>query len=66
MKNIAEYNHEFENFKNKKLASKRQELLDYVDDTRKELMTAIDNLGTDVGIRIFGLGGSSEWTRQMI
>lgn len=52
--NIQEYNHEFETLKSD-MAAKRQELMEYVDDTRKELMTAIDNLSTDVNIRISDL-----------
>ena len=52
--NIQEYNHEFETLKSE-IAAKRQELMEYVDDTRKELMTAIDNLSTDVNIRISDL-----------
>ncbi len=49
--NIAEYNSEFEALK-KDLKEKRQELEDFIEDTKKELHTAIDNLSTDINIRI--------------
>jgi len=52
--NIAEYNQEFETLK-QDLATRRQELLDYIDNTRKELMTAVDSLSTDINIRISDL-----------
>ena len=52
--NMAEYSQEFDTLK-KELAQRRQELSDYIDDTRKELMTAIDSLSTDVNIRISDL-----------
>lgn len=52
--NMAEYSQEFETLK-ADLERRRQELTDFIDDTRKELMSAIDNLGTDVGIRISDL-----------
>ena len=49
--NIAAYNSEFDKVK-KDIASKKKELEDFIDDTRKELHQAIDNLGTDINIRI--------------
>lgn len=52
--NIQEYNHEFEALK-ADIATKREEMLEYVDDARKEIMTAVDNLSTDVNIRISDL-----------
>lgn len=52
--NIAQYSQEFETLK-KELELRRTELSDFIDDTRKELMGAIDNLGTDVNIRISDL-----------
>lgn len=52
--NIQEYNHEFEALK-ADIAKKREEMLEYVDDARKEIMTAVDNLSTDVNIRISDL-----------
>ena len=30
-------------------------MLDYIDDARKEIMTAVDNISTDVNIRISDL-----------
>ena len=52
--NIQEYNHEFETLK-AEITSRRNELMGYVDDTRKELMMSIDTLSTDVNIRISDL-----------
>lgn len=52
--NIQEYNHEFETLK-LEIAQKKEELLEYVDDARKEIMTAVDNFSTDVNIRISDL-----------
>jgi len=49
--NIAAYNSEFDKVK-KDIAAKKMELQDFIDDTRKELHQAIDNLSTDIGIRI--------------
>lgn len=49
--NIAAYNSEFEHLK-KDILTKKKELEDFIDDTRKELHQAIDNLGTDINIRI--------------
>lgn len=49
--NIAEYNSEFEAIK-RDLESKKRDLEDFIEDTRKELLQSIDNLNTDVNIRI--------------
>lgn len=49
--NIAEYNHEFELLK-KDLTKKREELHNFIEETRSELMQSIDSLSTDVNIRI--------------
>ncbi|WP_108867472.1 fructose 1,6-bisphosphatase [Aquimarina aquimarini] len=49
--NIAAYNSEFEKVK-KEITSKKKDLEDLIDDTRKELFQAIDNLSTDLNIRI--------------
>jgi len=42
---------EFEKVKND-ISLKKRELEDYIEDARKELNQAIDNLGTDINIRI--------------
>lgn len=55
--NMAEYSQEFDTLK-KELATRRQELSDFIDDTRKELMGAVDNLSTDLNIRISDLEDS--------
>lgn len=52
--NIQTYDKEFQQIK-KDIANKKNELLEIVEDTRKELYTAIDNLSTDVNIRITSL-----------
>lgn len=49
--NIQTYDKEFESVKSD-ILEKRNELLDLISQTRKELDNAIDNLGTDVNIRI--------------
>lgn len=49
--NIAAYNSEFENLR-KDLEKKKKELEDFIEDTKSELYKAIDNLSTDVHIRI--------------
>ncbi len=49
--NIAAYNSEFETVK-KDISSKKRELEDFIEDTRKGLHQAIDNLSTDINIRI--------------
>ncbi|RNL84966.1 fructose 1,6-bisphosphatase [Sinomicrobium pectinilyticum] len=55
--NIQEYNSEFESLK-KDILQKRKELQGLIEDTRTELMQTIDNLGTDVNIRITELENS--------
>lgn len=52
--NIQEYDYEFEALK-ADLVAKREELLDYVDNTRKELSAAIDNISADMGMRVSDL-----------
>ncbi|UGU17534.1 fructose 1,6-bisphosphatase [Sinomicrobium kalidii] len=55
--NIQEYNTEFEAVK-KDITQKKKELEALIEDTRTELMQTIDNLGTDVNIRITELENS--------
>ena len=57
--NIAEYNHEFEVIK-KDLDNKKAALEDLISSTSIELNKAIDNLSTDLNIRITELEGSLE------
>ncbi|ANH59374.1 hypothetical protein [Dokdonia donghaensis] len=52
--NIQEYNNEFESLKSD-IAKNREEMLAYIDDARKEIMTALDNITTDVNIRVSDL-----------
>jgi len=52
--NIAEYNYEFDHLK-KDLAKKREELQNFIEETRSELMQSIDSLSTDINIRITDL-----------
>ncbi len=52
--NIQAYNSEFETLK-KEILDKRELLEELIENTRKELTTAIDNIGTDVNIRISDL-----------
>lgn len=49
--NIQEYNSEFQSVK-EDILNKKQELEHLIDETRSELMQAIDNLSTDLNIRI--------------
>ncbi|MFC5047495.1 fructose 1,6-bisphosphatase [Aquimarina hainanensis] len=49
--NIAAYDSEFEQVK-KDISTKKNELEDFIEETRKELHQAIDNLSTDINIRI--------------
>ena len=52
--NIQQIDQDFQSLKN--LIDKRKEELDtYIEDTRKELMHTIDNLSTDLNIRITDL-----------
>jgi len=49
--NIQEYNHEFEAVK-QDILNKKKELEHLVDDVKVELLQNIDNLSTDINIRI--------------
>ncbi|WP_416446327.1 fructose 1,6-bisphosphatase [Leeuwenhoekiella sp. A16] len=49
--NIAQYNQEFDQVK-KEINKRKEELEVYIEDVRKELTQSIDNLSTDIGIRI--------------
>ena len=49
--NIQEYDHEFEAVK-KDILSKKKELESLIDDVKIELLQNIDNLSTDINIRI--------------
>ena len=49
--NIAQYNQEFDQVK-KEINKRKEELEVYIEDVRKELSQSIDNLSTDIGIRI--------------
>ncbi len=55
--NIAEYNSEFDTIK-KDLEAKKRDLEDFIEDIRKELLQNIDNLNTDINIRITALEDS--------
>jgi len=55
--NMQAYDSEFESVKND-ILSKKQELENLVDDVRKELLQNIDNLSTDINIRITDLENS--------
>ena len=48
---IAEYDSEFDNLK-KDILHKKKELEDFIEDTRKELIQTIDNIHTDINIRM--------------
>ncbi|WP_103865346.1 fructose 1,6-bisphosphatase [Aquimarina sp. I32.4] len=63
--NIAAYNSEFEKVK-KEITSKKKDLEDLIDDTRKELFQAIDNLSTDLNIRITELEDNLEDKTDML
>ena len=52
--NMQEYDTEFESVK-KDILSKKQELESLIDDVKSELLQSIDNLSTDVNIRITDL-----------
>ena len=52
--NIIEYNHEFEAIK-KDILSKKNTLEELIQITKKELIESIDNLNTDLNIRITDL-----------
>ena len=49
--NIQTYNKEFDDVK-KDIVSKKSELIELINETRAELDTVIDNLSTDINIRI--------------
>lgn len=49
--NIAQYNQEFDQVK-KEINKRKEELEVYIEEVRKELSQSIDNLSTDIGIRI--------------
>ncbi|WP_072348896.1 fructose 1,6-bisphosphatase [Flavobacteriaceae bacterium A100] len=55
--NIQAYDSEFEAVK-KDILTKKQELEDLIDEVRKELLQNIDNLSTDINIRITNLENS--------
>jgi len=55
--NIQAYDSEFEAVKND-ILTKKQELEDLIDEVRKELLQNIDNLSTDINIRITDLENS--------
>ncbi|QRM88944.1 fructose 1,6-bisphosphatase [Lacinutrix sp. WUR7] len=55
--NMQAYDIEFEAVKND-ILNKKQELENLVDDVRKELLQNIDNLSTDINIRITDLENS--------
>ncbi|MEM6721662.1 MAG: fructose 1,6-bisphosphatase [Bacteroidota bacterium] len=57
--NIQEYNSEFDNIKNDILA-KKQALENLIEEVRSELIQNIDNLSTDLNIRITELESNIE------
>lgn len=57
--NIQEYNSEFETVKQDILA-KKKELENLIDDVKSELLQNIDNLSTDINIRITELENTLE------
>ncbi|WP_452224060.1 fructose 1,6-bisphosphatase [Lacinutrix chionoecetis] len=57
--NIQEYNHEFEAVK-KDILNKKKELENLIDDVKAELLQNIDNLSTDINIRITELENTLE------
>jgi len=57
--NIQEYNSEFEAVK-QDILNKKQELENLIDDVKAELLQNIDNLSTDINIRITELENSLE------
>ncbi|WP_438961833.1 fructose 1,6-bisphosphatase [Nonlabens sp.] len=57
--NIQQYNNEFDDLK-ADLLKKRQELQNFIDDTRDELNKSIDSLSTDLNIRITDLENKIE------
>ncbi|RNC84948.1 MAG: fructose 1,6-bisphosphatase [Winogradskyella sp.] len=63
--NIQNYDQEFESVK-KDILNKRQELLDLIADTKTELDTAIDNLSTDLNIRITELDDKLQNSMELL
>lgn len=57
--NIQEYNHEFEAVK-QDILNKKKELVDLMEDVKAELLQNIDNLSTDINIRITELENTLE------
>jgi hypothetical protein len=57
--NIIEYNSEFEAVK-QDILNKKQELENLIDDVKAELLQNIDNLSTDINIRITELENTLE------
>lgn len=57
--NIQEYNSEFEAVK-QDILNKKQELENLIDDVKAELLQNIDNLSTDINIRITELENTLE------
>ncbi|AUC83727.1 fructose 1,6-bisphosphatase [Lacinutrix sp. Bg11-31] len=57
--NIQEYNHEFEAVK-QDILKKKKELENLLDDVKSELLQNIDNLSTDINIRITELENTLE------
>lgn len=57
--NIQEYNHEFEAVK-RDILNKKKELENLVDDVKAELLQNIDNLSTDINIRLTELESTLE------
>ncbi|OIQ23302.1 fructose 1,6-bisphosphatase [Lacinutrix sp. MedPE-SW] len=57
--NMVEYNHEFEAVK-QDILNKKKELENLVDEVKAELLQNIDNLSTDINIRITELENNLE------
>ena len=57
--NIQQYDSEFEELK-ADIINKRNELKNLLDETREELTAAVDNLSTDINIRVTELQDSLE------
>ena len=63
--NIQEYDHEFEAVK-LDILSKKKELESLIDDVKAELLQNIDNLSTDINIRITELENTLEDKAQVL
>lgn len=61
--NIEAYNHEFETLK-QDIQNKKEALENLIDEVRKELLQNIDNLSTDINIRVTELENSLEEKTQ--